>query len=99
MRELERKTKQPHALATVAERHHKQTRAPVLAALWIAHPWASAVIHLRFLTRLGNDHRTRLLHLGRVQFVNEALDALIAVRKAVLADQVLPDGHRIAATL
>ena len=33
-----------------------------------------------------------------VQLANEALDALIAVRKAVLGDQVLPDGHGIAAT-
>ena len=34
-----------------------------------------------------------------MQFVNEASDALIAVRKAILSYQVLPDGHRIAPTL
>lgn len=89
---------QADALATVAECHHKQTGASVLAAVGIAHPWSSAVIHLRFLTRLSNDHRTRWFQFGWVQFVNEAFDALIAVREAVVGDQILVDGRRIPAS-
>ena len=34
---------------------------------------------------------------GGAEFVNEAFDALIAVREAVVGNQVLPDGHRITA--
>jgi len=90
---------QPYRLATVAERHHEQPRAAVLAALGIADHWASAVIDLCFFARSGDDHRPRLQHLSRAQFVDEAFDALVAVRKAVLRNQILPDGHRIATTI
>jgi len=38
-------------------------------------------------------------HHVRLQFVDEALDALIAVRKAIVTAQVLVDGYPIAATL
>ena len=58
-----------HALAAVAKRHDKQTGASILAALRIAHPGTSAVIHLRFFTRFGNDHGTRL----RLQLVGCSL--------------------------
>ena len=34
-----------------------------------------------------------------LNFVNEAIDALIAVLNAMFSDRVLPDGHRIPPTL
>ena len=87
---------QPYRLATVAERHHEQPRAAVLAALGFADHGASAVIDLCFFARSGDDHRPRLQHLSRAEFVDEAFDALVAVPKALLSHQVLPDSHRIA---
>src|SRR5262249_26248867 len=83
---------------TVAKGQHKQTRAPILAALWITHPGTSAVIHLCFLTGFSNNHGPRWRHDPRLQLVDKAPHALIAVRKPIIAHQVLPDGHRIAAT-
>ena len=50
------------------------------------------------LTRLGDNHGVGKLQFGWLQFVNEAFDTLIAVREAVVGDQVLPDGGRIPAT-
>src|SRR5215216_2405275 len=94
------KHQQPYALATVAEGHHKQAGAAILTALWIKHQGTSAIIHLRFLPWIGDDHGARLLlQLRRVQFVNESFDALIAVREAMLSDQVLPDSSRVTSTL
>src|SRR5215813_10632913 len=75
----------------------KQMLAAILSALRIAHPWSSAVIHLCFFTRRGDDHGASGLQLWRTEFVNEAFDALIAVRETVIGDQVLVDGGGIPA--
>ena len=93
------KDQQADRLATVAQRHHKQPRAPVLAAFLIAHHRASAVIDLRFFARRGQDDPDGLGRVSAAQFTHEALDALIAAAKAVLINQVLPDGHGVAAAV
>jgi len=42
----------------------------------------------------GQHHRAGL---GAAQFAHETLHALVAVGEAIPVDQVLPDGHGIAA--
>jgi hypothetical protein len=41
---------QPNRFATVAQHHHEQPRAPILAAVRIAHHRPGAVINLAFFT-------------------------------------------------
>ena len=51
---------QAYGLAAIAERHHEQPRASVLAALRVANHRTLAIINLRFLPRGGDDDRTGL---------------------------------------
>ena len=76
---------QANGFAAVAQRHHEQPRAPVLAALRVAHHRTGAVIDLGFFAGCGDDHaRAGFRPLGAAQFAHEALDALIAAGEAVL---------------
>jgi hypothetical protein len=52
---------------------------------------------LRFLARRRGDHHAGFGGLGAAQFAQEALHALVAAGEAIPIDQVLPDGHGIAA--
>src|SRR5262249_1909435 len=81
---------QPNRLSTVAQRHHEQTRPPVLAALRIENHRSSTVIDLRLLARGSDDHRSGLEPFRRTNLVGKSFDALITTRKSVFTDQVLP---------
>jgi len=91
------KGQQTNRLAAAAQRHHEQPGAPVLAALGIAHHGAGAVIDLRLLASRGDDHDAGFGRLRSASLTHEALHALVATGEAVLGDQVLPDGHGVAA--
>src|SRR6516162_6618254 len=78
---------QTDRLATVAEGHHEQPSAPVLAALRIAHHRTRAVINLGLLARLAQDYRMRLRRLRAAQLTHEPLDTLIAVGETGLRDR------------
>src|SRR6266481_4597970 len=84
-------------LAAVAEGQHEQTHASVLAAVRVADHGAGAVINLGLLTNRRLDHRAGFLGRAAEQFAYEALDALIATGEAAGVDEILPDGHGVAA--
>src|ERR1700747_72024 len=87
IRELERKVSR----RTDLRLHHEQPGAPILAALWIAHHGAGAVINLRLLAGRGDDHNAGFGGLRSTPLAHEALHALVAAGKVVLGNQVLPD--------
>ena len=84
-------------LAAVTESQHEQTHAAILAAVRVADHGAGAVINLGLLTDRSLDHRAGFLGRAAEQFAYEALDALIAAGEAAGVDQILPDGHGVAA--
>jgi hypothetical protein len=69
---------EPNRLPAVAESHHEQPGAPILAALRIADHGAGAVIYLTFFTRSRDDHDSRLGNLDSPKLPDKALHALIA---------------------
>ncbi len=89
---------QPNRFTAVAQRHHEQPRASVLARLRMAHHRSVTVVDLAFFPSLGLDDSHRSGTLGSTQLAHEALHGLIASRKAVIRNQILPDGHGVAAT-
>ena len=89
---------QPNRLAAAAQRQDEQPRAPILAAVGIAHHRPGAVIDLRLFAGRGVDHHARFRRLRAAQLAHESLHALVAAGKAVLIDQILLDGHRVAAS-
>jgi hypothetical protein len=90
------KDQQADRLAAVAQRHHEQPGAPVLAALLITHHRTGAIVDLGLFSRCGQNDSYGLRRGSAAQFTDEALDRLIAAAIAVLTNQVLPDGHGIA---
>ena len=56
-------------------------------------------IDLGFFSWCGLDNPHRLGRTGSPKLADKALDRLVAVREPVIRDQVLPDGHGIAATV
>jgi hypothetical protein len=88
---------QTHGFAAVAEGHHKQAGAPVLAALRVAHQRAGAVIDLSLFSSGGEDNTGRFGRLRPTQLANETPHRLVAAGEAVVRNQVLPDGHGVAA--
>src|SRR5580693_4424107 len=90
------KGQQADTLATTSQDHDEQPRAPVLAALWIAHHRPGAVIHLSLFPWLGLDDDSRFWRSCSAQLEHKSLNTLIAVAIAVMIDQILPDTHRVA---
>ena len=89
---------QSHTLAGVAQRQHEETHPPVLAGARIAdHRPIAAVVDLAFLAGGGRDDDAGLDGRAPAQLDDEAPDTRVARREAVVVDQVLPDGHRVAA--
>ena len=84
-------------LAAVTESQHEQAHAAILAAVRVADHGAGTVINLGLLTDRSLDHRTGFLGRAAEQFAYEALDALIAAGEAASIDEILPDGHSVAA--
>jgi len=81
-----------------AERQDEETGAPVLARLRMARHGVVAVIDLGFFTvRRGNDH-ARLQRRRVSEDGHEAAHAQIPGGEALVVDEVLPDGHGVAAS-
>ena len=89
---------QANRLPAVAQRHHEHPHAAVLAAVGIAHHGTVAVVHLRFFAGRSFDHHARFRRGDSALLANEPLDAVVAPREAMVVYQILPDGHRVAAT-
>ncbi len=87
---------QAYGFAAVAESQYEQSRAAILAALRVAHHRTTAVIDLRFFSHGGQDDARRFWKLRSPKLANEALHRLVASSKALVGDQVLPDGLAIA---
>src|SRR5690606_10908364 len=91
------KGEQADRLAAIAERQDEETRAAVLAGLRVAHHRPVAIVDLRLLARRSLDDRALLGHGRAPQPGDVAPHARVAGAKAVVADQVLPDRHGVAA--
>ena len=89
---------QTDRLAAVAQGQHEQAGAAVLATLRVADHGAGAVIHLGFFTGRGHDHGVSLRDRCAAELADKAPHALIAAGEAGLRNQILPDGHGVAAT-
>src|SRR2546427_1796920 len=89
---------QASGFSAVAERQHEQSRAAVLPALRVANHGATAVIDLSFLSRRGENDPHGLWRLRSAKLANKTLHGLVAMGKAVIGNQVLPDGHGIPVT-
>ena len=89
---------QSNRFTAVAQRHHEQSRAAVLARLRMADHRSVSVVDLAFFSSLRLDDSHRSGTLGSTQLAHEALHGLIAARKTLIGNQILPDGHGIAAT-
>lgn len=89
---------QPHRFAGVAERQDEEPRASVLARDAIAHHRPGAVIHLAFVPGGGGDDDARVGGRAATLLRDKTSDTGVAGGEAVIVDQVLPDGHRVAAT-
>jgi hypothetical protein len=94
-------TRTPHQQAdgfsAVAESQYEQPRPAIFATLRVTHHRPTAVIDLGFFSCCGEDDARRFWPLRSSKLANKTLHGLIAARKAVVGDQVLPDGHGIPA--
>ena len=90
---------QPHGLARVAEREHEEPRPSVLARGRVADHRPAAVVDLRLLARSGRDDHPGLGGGALSELGDETPHTGIAGRKAVRVDQLLPDGHGVAAAV
>ena len=90
---------QANRLAAAAQRHDKQPRASIFAAVRIAHHRPGPVINLGLFTWLCLDDHPRFSRYRSAQLAHESLDTLIAAGKPMPIDQILPDTHRVAAAL
>jgi len=63
------------------------------------HHRAGAVINLALLARGRHDHRVRLGRPLPTDGDDEAADAGVLGRKAMIVDEVAPDGHGVAAAV
>ena len=87
---------QAYGFAAVAERQHEQPRPAILAALRVAYHRTTAVVDLRFFSCCGEDNAHCFWTLWSSKRAHEALHRLVASGKALIGDQVLPDGLAIA---
>src|SRR5258708_18789595 len=90
--------RQRYRFRAVAQRQHEQPRPAILAALRVAHHRTTAVVDLRLFSWGGENDACRFWKLGAAKLANEALHRLVASSKALIGDQILPDGHGIPAT-
>lgn len=88
---------QADAFAAVAEREYEEAGAPVAVRLRIAHQRARAVVDLRFFTGRRLDDGAGFRGWCSATLADEAFDALVAAREAVIVDQILVDGLGVAA--
>ena len=89
---------QANRFTAVAQSHHEQPRASVLATERFAGHGAFAVIDLGLFARRGFDHRASFHPYAWAKFEDEAPDALVAGSEAVGVHQILPNRHGVAAT-
>ncbi len=89
---------QPDRLARAAERQDEEARASVLPGASVTDHRPFAVVDLAFLTGRRRDDDARVRRRIAAQGHDEATDTRIPPRKAVVVDQVLPDGDGVAAT-
>ena len=89
---------QTYRLTAIAKRLHEQARSAIFSALRIAHHRARSVIGLCFFSSCGvnNPHGLGLCRTAKL--VNKTLHGLVTMGKAVIGNQVLPDGHGIPTT-
>ena len=87
---------QSHRLARAAEREDEEARAAVLARAAIAHHRAVAVVDLAFFARRRRNDDARVNGRMAAQLHDEATDTRVPRGKAVIIDQVLPDGDGVA---
>src|SRR6266700_1651659 len=90
---------QANTLATTTQRHYKQPRAPILATIRSAHHRPRAVINLGLFARPRLDDHSRFRRRGTAQIAHESPHALVTTREPVAVDKILPDSHRVPATL
>ena len=88
---------QTDRFARVTEREDEEPRAPILAVCAERTIRTLAVIDLAFFARRRGDDDARLRRRRATQREDEATHAGIARGEAVVVDEVLPDGHRVAA--
>jgi len=90
---------QPHRFARVPQRQDEEPRASVLPRAPLAdHRAAVPVVDLAFFAGRGRDDDARLDGRAAAQVHDEAPDTRVARRKAVIVDEVLPDGDGVAPT-
>ena len=89
---------QTYGFAAVAQGQHEQSCPSVLAALRVPHHRTRTVIDLGLFSCGGEDDPHRFWQLRSAQLAHKALHRLVAAGKAVIGNQVLPDGHGIPAT-
>jgi hypothetical protein len=87
---------QPGGFARIRQREDKPARAPVLARGRRAHHRPVAVINLPFFTRRRGDDDAPLGRRPAPQLRDESPHAGVAGAKAVVIDQVLPNGDGVA---
>ena len=89
---------QPYRFARVPERQDKKAGASILAGRRVTDHRTIAVIDLAFLACRGGDDDPRIGRGRTTQRLHEPTDTRIARDEAVVIDEVLPNGHRVAAT-
>ncbi len=89
---------QTHGFAAVAQSHDEQPCSSVLSALRVPHHRTRSVIDLRFFSCRSEDDPHRLRQMRSMMLADETLHRLVAAGKAVIGNQVLPDGLGVAAT-
>ena len=89
---------QPHRFARAAQRQDEEARASVLPCAAVADHRPLAVVDLAFFARRRRDDDARLGRCAAAQGTDEAADTRVPRGKAVVVDQVLPDGDGVAAT-
>jgi hypothetical protein len=83
--------------SAVAQGEDEEAGAAILAGLGMPHHRTRAVVDLPFLARRRDDDRMGLARERAPQPADEALDAVVVAGEAVVVDEVLPDGHGVAA--
>src|SRR6516165_11140038 len=89
---------QAYGFAAVAECQYEQPRSAILAALRVTYHRTGPIIDLGLFSDGSEDDPHGLWRLGSAHLANKTLHGLVTVGKAVIGDQVLPDGHGIPAT-